>query len=142
MSFTFYSPKNQDKKPLSIASFVKDLETGKAEAFMCRLEALFANGVYQVVGDKEVYFHNVMYVLFMLLGLYVEVERHTTDGSMDRLVQIPQYMYMFEMTINQNSDVALCQIDEKGYVAPFASDGRKLFKIGTYFKKIDDWKIV
>lgn len=46
------------------------------------------------------------------------------------------------MTINQNSDVALCQIDEKGYVAPFASDGRKLFKIGTYFKKIDDWKIV
>lgn len=93
MSFTFYSPKNQDKKPLSIASFVKDLETGKAEAFMCRLEALFANGVYQVVGDKEVYFHNVMYVLFMLLGLYVEVERHTTDGSMDRLVQIPQYIY-------------------------------------------------
>lgn len=56
----------------------------------------------------------------------------------------PIHLY-FELKINQNADVALRQIDEKGYAAPFASDGRKLFKIGVNFstdkKKINDWKI-
>ena len=60
-------------------------------------------------------------------------------------LQTPQYIYIFELKINQNADVSLRQIDEKGYAAPFASDGRKLFKIGVNFstdkKKIDDWKI-
>ena len=142
----FYTPKTDNKAKFSIEQFVREVEQGKAEGFMHRLEAFFAKGDYALMGDRELYFQNAMYVFFMLLGLYVEVERHTTDGRMDMLVQTKDYIYIFELKIDQSADIALQQIDDKGYALPFASDPRKLFKIGVDFSTekrcIDDWKIV
>jgi hypothetical protein len=80
-----------------------------------------------------------------LLGFYVDVERHTSDGRMDILMQTKDYIYILELKVNQTADIALQQIEEKGYAVPFASDPRRLFKIGINFstdtKLIDDWKI-
>ena len=141
----FYTPKNADKKTYSIASFVKDVERGDAEGFMRRLEGFFATGDYQVMGNLEIYFQNTLYVFFRLIGFYVEVERHTTNGRMDILIQTPDYIYILELKLNQSADIALQQIEEKGYAKPFANDPRRLFKIGINFstekKLIDDWKI-
>ena len=141
----FYMPKVNDKNAFSVISFVKDVERGDAEGFMRRLEGFFANGDYQVMGNMEIYFQNTLYVFFRLLGFYVDVERHTSNGRMDILIQTPQYVYILELKLDQNADVALRQIEEKGYALPFASDPRKLFKIGINFstekKLIDDWKI-
>lgn len=129
----------------SIRHFVKEIQNGKAEEFILRLQTLFADGDYQVMGDKEVYFQNTLYVFFKLLGFYVDVERHTTDGRMDILIQATQFVYIIELKVNQSADVALQQIENKGYALPFANDQRKLFKIGINFstetRKIDDWKI-
>ena len=82
----FYSPNKSEKSNVFIRNFVKDLRSGSAESFMHRMETFFAGGDYQVAGKAELYFQNVLYVLFKLLGFYVEVERHTTDGRMDILV--------------------------------------------------------
>ena len=39
-----------------------------------------------------------MYVLlFKLLGFYVDVERHTTDGRMDILVKTADNIYILEL---------------------------------------------
>ena len=142
----FYTPRKTDKSQLPVSVMVKCVETGNADGFMRQLETLFAKGDYQIMGDRELYFQNAMYVIFMLLGLYVDVERHTTDGRMDILLQTKDYVYIFELKIDQSADAALQQIEEKQYAAPFADDPRKLFKIGLNFstetKRIDDWKIV
>ena len=142
----FYTPRQNDKATFFIGNFVKDVQSGKAEDFMRRLDAFFANGDYALMGDKELYFHNAVYVLFTLMGLYVDVERHTTDGRMDILMQTSDYIYIMELKIDQSADVALRQIEEKDYAKPFANDSRKLFKIGINFstekRYIDDWKIV
>ena len=142
----FYLGKNKMKAPFDVRSFVKEVRTGDPEAFMERLVSLFANGDYQLMGDKEIYFQNVMYLLFMLLGFYVQVERHTTNGRMDILVQTADYVYIFELKINQSADAALKQIEDKGYAKPFEMDPRKLYKIGVNFstetRMIDDWKMV
>ena len=144
--YPFYTPKVRDKVTFSISRFVKDVNNGDAESFMRRLQGFFANGDYQVMGNLEYYFQNTLFVFFRLLGFYVEVERHTTDGRMDILMQTSQYIYILEIKIDQNADVALKQIEEKGYAKPFENDNRKLFKIGINFstktKLIDDWKIV
>ena len=141
----FYTPKVKDKSSYAIAQFVKDIRNGDAEGFMRRLEGFFANGDYQVMGDLEIYFQNTLYVIFRMLGFYVEVERHTTNGRMDIVIQTPQYIYIMELKINQSAEVALQQIEEKGYAQPFENDSRKLFKIGMNFstetKLIDDWKL-
>ena len=112
---------------------------------MHRLDAFFANGDYALMGNKELYFHNAIYVFFSLMGLYVDVERHTTDGRMDILMQTSDYIYILELKIDQSADVALQQIEEKEYARPFVADTRKLFKIGINFstekRRIDDWKV-
>ena len=141
----FYTPKVQDKSRFSIAQFVKDVRSGDVEGFMCRLQDFFAHGYYQVMGNLEIYFQNTLYVFFRLLGFYVDVERHTTNGRMDIVIQTPQYIYILELKIDQSADIALQQIEEKGYALPFANDLRQLFKIGINFssetKRIDDWKM-
>ena len=63
----FYTPKSDNKTIISIERFVSEIEQGKAEEFMRRLEAFFANGDYALMGDRELYFHNVMYV-FLAVG--------------------------------------------------------------------------
>lgn len=142
----YYTPKNENKSTFSMERFVDEVENGKAENFMQRLDAFFANGDYALMGDKELYFHNAMYVFFTLLGFYVDVERHTTDGRMDMLVQTKDYIYIFEFKIDQSAEVALKQIEEKGYARPFADDSRKLFRIGVNFSTgkrcIDDWMVL
>lgn len=139
----FYTPKVKDKGSYAISQFVKDVRSGDAEGFMRRLEGFFANGDYQVMGDLEKYFQNTLYVIFRMLGFYVEVERHTTNGRMDILLQTSQFIYIIELKINQSADIALKQIEEKGYAKVFSNDSRKLFKIGVNFstekKLIDDW---
>ena len=141
----FYTPKAKGMSGFSVRSFIKDVETGNAEGFMRRLEALFADGNYQIIGDEEIYFQNTLYVFFKLLGFYVDVERHTTDDRMDILMQTPEYIYLMELKKDQSAAVALQQIEDKGYALPFAADPRPLFKIGINFntktRKIDDWKI-
>ena len=143
--YPFYTPRTQDKGTFSIARFVKDIEKGKADDFMRRLEHFFANGDYQVMGNLEMYLQNTLYVFFRLLGFYVDVERHTTDGRMDILMQTPQYIYILELKLDKTADEALQQIEEKGYARPFADDARQLFKIGINFstttRRIDDWRI-
>lgn len=108
-------------------------------------EDFFASGDYQVVGNTELYFQNTLYVFFRMMGFYVEVERHTTRGRMDIVMQTPDYVYILELKINQTAAVALQQIESKGYAEPFANDSRQLFKIGINFstetKLIDDWMV-
>ena len=120
--------------------------SGDAESFMHRLQDFFAGGDYQAVGNTEKYFQNTLYVFFRLLGFYVNVERHTTGGRMDVLIQTQDYIYILELKVNQTAAAGLQQIEDKGYALPFASDPRQLFKIGINFstdtKLIDDWKIV
>lgn len=142
----YYMPKTTERSRFDISKFVKEVRTGEAEGFMRRLDSFFASGDYALMGDKELYFHNAMFVFFTLLGFYVDVERHTTDGRMDMLVQTKDYIYIFEFKIDQSAEVALKQIEEKGYARPFATDSRKLFKIGVNFstikRRIDGWKVL
>lgn len=142
---SYYVPRHSGTSAFSVSQFVRDLDCGAADSFMRRLESLFADGNYQVVGDQEIYFQNTLSVFLKMLGFYVDVERHTSDGRMDVVVQTHDYIYIFELKVNKDADTALKQIEEKGYAAPFAADTRKLYKIGVNFnterRLIDDWKI-
>ena len=112
---------------------------------MKRFEAFFADADYEIVGDAELYFQNTMYVMTKLMGQYVEVERRTSNGRMDILVQTEKYIYVMELKMDASADEALQQIETKGYAKPFAADPRKLFRIGVNFssatRRIAEWKI-
>ena len=141
----FYSPNKAEKPQVFVAQFVKDIRNGNADGLMCRIERFFAGGDYQVAGRAELYFQNTLWVLFKLLGFYVDVERHTTDGRMDILMQTQGFVYIMELKIDQSADAALRQIEEKQYAKPFIDGQRKIYKIGVSFssetRRVNEWKI-
>ena len=83
--------------------------------------------------------------MFKLIGFYVKVEYHTSEGRIDLVLQTDRFIYLMEFKLNGTVDEALRQINEKGYALPFASDPRKLIKIGVNFsaktRNIEEWKI-
>ena len=142
----YYTPIKKSETSLALGNFVREIENGQPEAFMKRLEALFADGNYQIIGDAEKYFHNAVYVIFKMLGFYVEVEHATSDGRIDLLMKTNDYIYIVEFKIDKSADDALKQIEDKQYAKPFETDTRRVYKIGINFstksRRIDSWKIV
>ena len=53
--------------------------------------------------------------------------------STDAVVKTPKYIYVFEFKLNGTAEQALQQIDEKGYLIPYQTDGREVVKVGVEF---------
>ena len=141
-----YTNARQDPSVFNIRQFVREVRGGQPEAFMTRLSAMLADTDYRIVGRAELYLQNALFTFFRLLGLYVQVERATSEGRMDMVVQTRDQVYIFEFKIDKSADAALRQIDEKGYARPFSADPRPLYKIGINFDSqkrcVTEWKIV
>ena len=141
----YYMNTGSEGGPMFIRNFVMALRQGKPEAFMKRMQVLFADSDYKIVGDAELYFQNAFYVVTKLLGFYVDVERTISDGRIDMVAKTKDYIYIFEFKYDKDAHAALQQIEDKGYDKPFAADKRKLIKVGVNFSRqhryIDDWKV-
>ena len=143
----YYVPMSPDMSGTTlIYQLWHSITEGNPESFMQILSSLFANTSYQIQGETEKDFQYAIYIISALLGEYVQVERATSNGRIDLIIQTKEFVYLFELKVNADADVALRQIDEKGYARPFEGDSRKLFKIGVDFstatRRIEDWKIV
>lgn len=143
----YYVPMSPDMSGTTlIYQLWHSITEGNPKSFMQILSSLFANTSYQIQGETEKDFQYAMYIISALLGEYVQVERTTSNGRIDLIIQTKEFIYIFELKVNADADVALRQIDEKDYARPFEGDSRKLFKIGVDFstatRRIEDWKIV
>lgn len=143
----YYVPMSPDMSGTTlIYQLWHSITEGNPKSFMQILSSLFANTSYQIQGETEKDFQYAMYIISALLGEYVQVERTTSNGRIDLIIQTKEFIYIFELKVNADADVALRQIAEKGYARPFEGDSRKLFKIGVNFstatRRIEDWKIV
>lgn len=142
----FYTPIEEEKTGFFITHFIIDVERGDPDSFMLRLQSMFADTDYKIAGKMELYFQNAMYLVFKMMGFYTDVERTTSNGRIDVVLQTKDYIYVMELKLDGSADEALHQIEEKGYALPFAKDSRKLYKIGVNFSSetrgIEEWKIV
>ena len=134
-----------NNSPFMVDEFVQDVESGNPERFMQRMKAFFADTSYQVVGDAELYFQNAMYLVFKIMGFYTQVERPTSDGRIDAIIQTPDYIYIIECKLDRTAEEALRQINDSDYSAPFAMDKRRIYKIGVNFSSqtrgVEQWII-
>ena len=144
--YSYYVPVNPAEGNTTTGKLARALKAGEPERFMTILESLFANTTYQIQGDSEKNFQYAMYIIMELLGEYVQAERSTSNGRIDLLLQTKDYIYIVEIKVDSSADVALQQIEEKGYAKPFVNDTRKIFRIGVSFstanRRIEEWKVV
>ena len=118
-----------------IGNFIRDLQAGNVESFMTRLKAFFAGIPYELNNKEEKHYQTVFYLLFKLMGQFVEVEPRSAIGRADAVVITADTVYAFEfkLTGNGTAEDALKQIDDKGYLIPFTAGNKKLVKIGAEF---------
>ena len=147
----FYTNIQASKSPFEIGRFVREVRAGDYDAFFHRLQSFFADTSYEaIIGrnperDTELHYRNVLFIVFKLVGLYTQVEYHTSNGRIDLVLQTDRYVYIMEFKLNGTAEEALRQIEEKGYALPFAGDDREVLKIGANFssetRNIERWLV-
>lgn len=130
-----YLPSSQEKK-----GFVYDMEDalveGNPKEFLKLLSAFLAdipNQLHKYVARYENYYHTIFYCLTTLIGLDVEAEYSTSEGFIDMLIKTADYIYVIELKVNGTAEDAMAQIEAMHYAVPFATDPRRLIKIGLGF---------
>ena len=130
---------------LSAAQFVRDIERGDVQSFMDRFTAFLSGNGYEIQDDLELYFQNTMSVMLKMMGLYVKTEYHTSNGRIDIVFDTDKYVYVIELKRDQSPEVALKQIEERGYDRPFLASGKEIIRLGINFssetRTVDGWEV-
>ena len=95
--------------------------------------------------DYEGHYQQMLYVIFSLLGIYVDVEVRTPRGRVDMVMRTSTTLYIVELKLNQSAEAAMQQIDLKNYPERFALCGLPVVKVGINFDMerhtLKDWVI-
>ena len=146
-----YSDIKSSEAAYSVAQFSKDIEGGNVDGFMERMKSIIAGIPYDNLPKeklklREQNYQTAVYLIFKLMGQFVETEIHCAAGRADCIVSTADTVYIFEFKLDGNgsSEDAIAQIKEKGYAVPFKSSGKKIVLIGSSFdekeRTIKDWK--
>lgn len=139
------------EKPLDIRSFARDIKNGNTDDLKNRFVSVFARLPYTAISKEkkdaviEQNFQNVIYLVFLLLGQFVQVEQHSAKGRADCVVETENAVYIFEFKRDSSAEEALKQIEAQGYAFPYSADSRTIYKIGGNFSSelcnIDGWEV-
>ncbi|MDR2970621.1 MAG: PD-(D/E)XK nuclease domain-containing protein, partial [Bacteroidales bacterium] len=126
----------------SVVNFLQEIDNNDIEGFMTSLQAFFADIPYDAIELKnrtEQYYQHVFYLLFTLMGQFVQTEVKSNKGRADAVVKTADSIYVFEFKMNDNATAedALAQINSKDYAIPYSADHRKVVKIGVEFSQIE-----
>ena len=139
----YYTQVSETESGFAIWDFISDVKSGDIDGFMERLQSFLADCPYELAKDIELHYHNVLFIVFRLAGLYTKVEYHTSRGRIDLVLQTADYIYVMEFKLDGSAEEAIAQIEEKQYSLPFRNDRRKVFEIGVNFssqtRNIDRW---
>ena len=128
-----------------IRNFVLEVRRGDTDAFLHRLQSFFADTPYELARDLELHYQNILFIVFKLLGFYVQAEYHTSQGRIDLVLKTQDYIYVMEFKLDGTAEEALQQIEDKQYALPFATDPRKVYKVGVNFnnqmRNIEKWLV-
>ena len=136
----------------SVWRFVEDIRKGNVDGFMERMQAIISSIPYDNFTEenlklREQNYQTAVYLIFALMGQFVQTEVHSAMGRSDAVVTTADTVYLFEfkLTGNGTAEDAIAQIKEKNYAAPYQASGKKIVLIGSSFdeqkRTINDWKI-
>ncbi|MDY5119311.1 MAG: AAA family ATPase, partial [Muribaculaceae bacterium] len=95
--------------------------------------------------NSEGHYQQMLYIIFSLMGHYLDVEVHTAKGRVDLVLHAPQALYIIEIKLNKSAEAAMEQIELKQYDKRFALLNLPVVKVGVNFsteaRNITDWTI-
>jgi hypothetical protein len=122
------------------------LQRGDVEGMVKVINAVFASLPYDLwKANDERFFHAIVHLTFSLLGTYIRSEVHSSRGRCDAIVETEQHLYALEFKLDKPAAEALQQIEDKGYLEPYADSGKERLAVGVSFsseeRKVVDWVV-
>ena len=135
-----------------VGRFVQDIRKGDVNSFMERMQSIIAGIPYDDFPKEklklwEQNYQTAVYLVFALMGQFVQTEVHCSTGRADCVVCTADAVYIFEFKLSSNGSAedAINQIKEQNYAAKYKADKKKIVLIGAGFEKatrtIKNWKV-
>ena len=129
----------------TIVNLARALVKGDMEGMLQLLQTFLSTVPYCDHTDYESHYQQMLYIIFSLLGMYVDVEVRTPKGRVDMVMRTATTLYIVELKLNQSAEAAMQQIDLKNYPERFALCGLPVVKVGINFDMerhtLKDWMI-
>jgi hypothetical protein len=139
-----YSGVNKENVEVYAVEIADMLDAGDIDGTMEKMKLFFANIPYDIQIANEKYYQTIFFIIFRLIGLFIEAEARTNAGRIDAVAQTEKHVYIFEFKLNCSADEALKQIHDKAYYQKFLGSGREIILIGANFstenRNIGEWK--
>ena len=142
----YYVSTPTEKTNTMVAYLSRDIRNGDMDAALRRLQE-FLSTIPQCDNTKyEGHYQQIFYIIFSLLGFYVDVEVRTPRGRVDMVLRTKTTLYVMELKLDKSADRAMEQIDLKNYPKRFALCGLPIVKVAVSFDSeqctIGEWKIL
>ena len=128
-----------------VIKFVKAVVADDMELALTLMRAYLAGVSYRLSNKTERDVQTIFYLVFSLIGSFINVEEESSHGRADVVITLPSVVYVMELKFDGSADAALRQIDEKGYLIPYTADGKRLVKVGVNYsseeRTITEWRI-
>ena len=129
-----------------VAYLFYDIQNGDMDAALHRLQEFLSTIPYCDNTKFEGHYQQVFYIIFSLLGYYVDVEVRTPRGRVDIVLRTKTTLYLMELKLDKSAGEAMEQIDLKNYPERFALCGLPVVKVAVSFDSerctIGDWRII
>ena len=126
---------------VAASDFARDMLEGKVDEFMTRMRSMLSGIPYSTVSSEEMValrerdYQVSVYLIFSLMGQFVQTEVHNSVGRADCVVHTRDVIYVFEFKLwsKGTPQEALAQIKANGYDTPFRASGKRVVLIGVSF---------
>ena len=126
---------------VAASDFARDMLEGKVDEFMTRMRSILSGIPYSTVSSEEMValrerdYQVSVYLIFSLMGQFVQTEVHNSVGRADCVVHTRDVIYVFEFKLwsKGTPQEALAQIKANGYDTSFRASGKRVVLIGVSF---------
>ena len=129
----------------TVVNLARALVRGDMDGMLRLLQTFLSTVPYCDRTDYEGHYQQMLYIIFSLLGAYVDVEVRTPMGRVDMVMRTATTLYVVELKLNQSAAAAMQQIDLRNYPERFALCGLPVVKVGINFDMerhtLKDWVI-
>ena len=141
----YYVTRDTQATNTTVVNLARALVRGDMDGMLRLLQTFLSTVPYCDRTDYEGHYQQMLYIIFSLLGAYVDVEVRTPMGRVDMVMRTATTLYIVELKLNQSPEAAMQQIDLKNYPERFALCGLPVVKVGINFDMerhtLKDWMI-
>ena len=141
----YYVTRDTQATNTTVVNLARALVRGDMDGMLCLLQTFLSTVPYCDRTDYEGHYQQMLYIIFSLLGAYVDVEVRTPMGRVDMVMRTATTLYIVELKLNQSAEAAIQQIDLKNYPERFALCGLPMVKGSINFDMerhtLKDWMI-